>query len=678
MESYREVIVTLLIFTVLGGLLLGSVVSPTVAQEDENGGGQKAEFTDFWTDGPGDANKSFNSDGTGTYLGLTAPEYFKLWGYDRDETGSVSSGGEIGTSFGKNIDTEQSENPGEASRMNLSELTGYYNVMDATYKRPPETARKWNKRSSSGLNSRLNGQVHNSLYPNFNLVQGKEDNVQTKGSNRLGGAYIEFYSITPSTTVHYTEDKTITYMRDSGSVITAADYLVEKLETEVNGDVKKTYSLQGHGVDWIRLTTKQNCNEGAECEIKKVSGRQSKVIGYSNLEDHLNASQSNHLYIEGRIYADIQVTKYTYDPCSENEDECGWIQSGQWTETDDVIVSEGEKVALQDLNVTVHAAEVETATNQKDTVLHIENRGTNVSSYWGYADPDGDGIVRTNWKYYTGREIGWDVLLREKRNGNVDSVKTKYRPVNVHAYPTSEGSIAFDQKWNRTQQAKILDEFGSNVSKPKQPDDTMLDWLQKDYYTPANELVVEFKANTGIEPSSSFPVYGLVEGASVSVQPDTVNKLRDVNLEFNVLNVLNTTAAEVEVIAKDAKTGEPIETNGTGDYITIHGQKYQTNENGKVTTTIVKNKSEGSVIAKYEAQEWWEVEQDGKAYKDEVMRVDIFRDGIMGLLNFVVFLLKLAVIILTPVWLLNVVTAAVGIDSWSTVKKIIKDNNPFD
>ena len=245
---------------------------------------------------------------------------------------------------------------------------------DYFYADPPEAPARWN---AGEVESFDGGGKSSSVYPpGANLSDGDEGMVYD--------AYVSVFSVSPSTTVHYSPDRQTRYVGKSGEVHAFVDYRVEGADS--------------HTVDVELVETGDAVSETGGVRVP-YDGLSAETV---TLRATVEATRTEP---DGDVITDTVVVNDTVDVQPYN-------------------VSSPPSVALR------------TTYPDGDTAAFVV-RGTPWSSV---RLPNA--TVHSGWRFFSARDTDWDDPLVVETGSTTYEGET-YHPLRVHAYP-SRGGVYVD------------------------------------------------------------------------------------------------------------------------------------------------------------------------------------------------------------------------------------------
>ncbi len=454
---------------------------------------------------------------------------------------------------------------------NRTDLHALANCTDISFAEPPETAEIWTEYDFESLEP---GSSNTSVYP---------EHAETADSLAIADAHATIFAVQPSTIVHLNEDETPLYVAPDGELRGLIDYRVRVPDDDHSGNQTVEWSLLDHGIDEVRL------EQDGEV-LAKHEGQHTPTIEYA-----LEGSGTSTLTLEADIEVDLarSITERVGNRTSTQNE----------TRSTTLTVSSDLEVYVYDLSASIYSAEYPDG----DAGVAIYQ----AQPWHGYIlTEEGDATVRGVWRYYTARDTAWDSLVRSSATDR-KVVNSDALPVYVRAYPSETGPRA----------DPILD--GPDVNEvwgleSPSPNATLHENVEVDVvddpYTRSYGLAIRY----GEVDREHLVVQGIVRDTTAElVEPDggTEREIRESDLSVEILEQ-NESAATIEIELRDAKTGDPImleqpfEDNPRSapigveprdGYVTIAGERVETNASGIATVTVTQP---GIHTAEYHPGSW--------------------------------------------------------------------------
>lgn len=469
--------------------------------------------------------------------GLTANETATLWSKDPDECNAVE---------------ERTTAP--------TEMQALGNCTDITFRRPPETAATWTRNDFASLEA---GDSSEAVYP---------EHAERSSSPLISDAHATIFAIQPSTIAHVDTDETRHYVAPEGELRGFVDYRVSLPAGE-------SASVYESSISEVRLLRDDEV-------IGRQDGSHKPVIEYD-----IEGLGSSTLTLE----ADIDVTIEVEVPGIGNETEYAF-------ESDSLTVSDDLDVEVYDLRASIYHAEYP---NEDDGVAIHQ-----ALPWHGYQlTEDGNATVRGVWRYYTARDTNWDTLVRNNGAGR-ETVPSDARPVYVRAYPSQIGPRADPIRDG----PDIEQVWGIQSDSPAETlhEDVNIEVINQSYNR-SYGVAVRYE---DID-RNQIEVEGIVRDVTADrrePEEGSTREIRKSNLTVDIVEE-NGTAATLEIQLTDANTGnpiilgervddprfEPIAPDSRDGYVSVAGERLQTNASGIATITV---REPGSYAVQYHPGSW--------------------------------------------------------------------------
>ncbi|WP_200840311.1 hypothetical protein [Natrialba sp. INN-245] len=475
-------------------------------------------------------------------------------------------------------DDEYYEEHGE----NRSALHGLGDCTDITFAEPPRAAQNW---TNSDFKSIQPGDSDTSVYP---------EHAETNSSQWIADAHATIFALQPSTIVHQGPNETL-YVAPTGELRGMVDYRVDVPEGDNSGNRTVDWSLLEHDIREIRLI-----HDGET--IANNSSTHTPQIEYD-----LGDRNSSTLTLEADVEAELERT-VTYQHRDETTTE---------TYTDSVTVSSEREIEVYNLSASLYYA----AYPDGDDGVAIYQ-----SLPWhGYVlSEDGERTVRGVWRYYTARDTDWDTFVRASTTETELDNETA-SPVYVRAFPSRIGPRADPIHSGPT----IEEVWGDDSPSPNRTihENVEIDVVDEPY-TRSHGLAVR---DDEID-RDHLEVQGIVRGETATLvgpEDGSERQVHESNISVEILEQ-DDTEATFEITLTDTESGNPIALNNpyandprfapiserTRDgYITVDGERVETNSSGVTTVTV---SQPGPYTVEYHPGSW---RTNNPAYVSDAERV---------------------------------------------------------
>ncbi|WP_415380525.1 hypothetical protein [Halosimplex sp. TS25] len=434
---------------------------------------------------------------------------------------------------------------------------------DVPFNRPPGAVEEWNRDIVSEFPQ---FRTDRSVYP---------ATASPKDGTFIRDAYIEIFTVQPSTIVRATSDQQPRYVAPEGDLFATLDYRLVVPRNSSTPNSTETWQLQSHNVTAVELLV--------DGESEAEQGGTSVPTLEFDLADH--AGTDHTLTVETTVTASLQ---YRHEWCSNFSAAAGnctsW-SSETTTLTENVTVSDSIDVTEYNLDVSGSYARFPDGDLGIFAFKH--------DPWLGYELPGGR--INGIWRFYSARDPGWDNLVTATAEG-VSVNHSTVHPLQVSAYPIKTGPTA-----SPADTVSIQDAYGWEYDPPSLPSTVHLDVLDQPYQ---GSFMIAARFQTPNQTVADLTAYGLVNGVKTETDPDAYDEI-PIHRSNLTLDVLNTTSknATVRVTLTDAQTGAPIATEEREGYVVLAGEPVQTGSDGTLTKTI--DRPAGAINARYEPKSWW-------------------------------------------------------------------------
>lgn len=472
--------------------------------------------------------------------GVSLSNYYTMWSEDKD-TGSS-----------ENLDENATDEEILRERARST---------DAAFRTPPDFTGKWNDGEHNDYQA---GNTSTSIYP---------ANANLEDEGRIKDAYVHTQSITPSTILH-TENGTTRLVRPSGEVRATTDYRLD-LQPDTSGDTAINWDVENTEIKETRLLVDGDV-------VDRTTGTNTPTLSYNNLNGNHN------LTVETDIEATVTETQIEeYEVCTETTETTTEVVNGTETTVNETVeecetkidTSTFERkytVTVQDTtNVQVHtldATAFETERNTNTNARNVYSTALSMDGRWSQVQlPGKNNTVKGSWSFYIQSNEDY-IHLTETNTTNSEETVSETRPVEIHAYPTTN-ALSTHPRGNTTVETAT----GTTAFAPKLDDNIDVTQETGDY-TDYTQFIANIRTNDQLADTNP-KVVGLVNGVETSPTP-TQKEFRDTNLNTTITHTENGSNLNVHVQVTDNKTSEPV-TTGT---VLINDQEYELNSTGEVTT----------------------------------------------------------------------------------------------
>lgn len=518
--------------------------------------------------------------------GIAESEFHKLWSRDDDIENKDLSKTEFGeTAIGKianGTDIPLNEPSKVVEDWNSADLHDFPTTTRSTSYHPPDT-------------NLQDGEVFS---PSYGYVCDDTINYHFR---TIKDAYVEIFTVQPSTHARISPSKDPLYVAGNGTVAGTSDYRLnippsktctdKDDEGDITWRVSVNWNLNGYSSNTTLLVNSNIEETGDTSHTPKLNYR------------NLSRKSGNHhtltlrTSIKANLTARIERCHYTIDDvdCDTNI---------VWHPTTVVVE---DSVEVVDYNLGVSGFFARYPDGDMGLVIYKNY------PWQGYSVPSGE--VNGVWRFFSMRDPDWDRLVRSTESGK-SVIHSPLHPLQMNAFPMNIGATSLEEKETgeygnqqliTTRHVQILDSYGTVKQSPSLPENVNLD-VEPDGYNATYGVVTRTGLNKSLSSDSiTVTSHGLVRGENDKVTLDNNGSFAPghINKSNLTLKVLNSTEnkTKVRVILSDSKTGKGISTDGYAGYVVINGEKVNTS--GGTVTEVIYNES-GAISAKYVPGSWWQ------------------------------------------------------------------------
>jgi len=321
-----------------------------------------------------------------------------------------------------------SKNDYDTPRSDGAALEYITHSSDYIYMEPPEEPDEWNEKEVAEFDG---GGARASVHP-------PGSNLTDSAGGLISDAYVAVFAVSPSTVVHFSPTRNVTYVDDFGTLHGFVDYRVAGanntiLEVEVveTGDSVANAETGGFSVDYSSLRS-----------------------------DSLT------------LRATVTATRNT---------------PGGST-TDRVVVE--DEVDVRPYNVSSRrTVTVFGDLPDGDTSLFATRE-----TPWSSIGLPSGARVHSNWRFFSARDTDWDERLVVERNtARTNTVGESYHPLQVHAYPSRSGAYVNGD-------AEVRGTVGEKYTPPELPEEVRVD-LPGSAYTTVEGVDVRYDGEGSVTVS---------------------------------------------------------------------------------------------------------------------------------------------------------------------------------
>lgn len=575
---------------------------------------------------------------------------------------------------------------------------------DYAYEDQLDGVANWNSRNRFEVSS---GGPSKSVYPRDMMG---DPALEDGSGGQLKDASVTFFSISPSTIVHYNQVRNVEGFTSEYRVGDTADVaILQSARTNApeseRGELRReTVRRTEFGVRYARLYS-SDCGDGNPCQLAEEQNPRS-AAEFTNVDipqvttQVLRAQSVYEVEYERTTQTRDRITKEVDAPKRDSADTrtvvvgyTDWETVREERIEDSVVVDAEQPVTVRNPRVTA------TKANLPGPYEGYYIEGLDQAEWSEIQFDDGGGAetaIRSGWRYFSARDSRFDLFcvaegtssLFSGAGGDCAGQAVHYegdssRPLRTHGIPggerVSEGrsTTVLDVEQRPYPYANVENGFGHrscngdcqwNLLQYDEVD------LSTDAYTAPSAIAVRRPTQ-----ADAVRVEGLVDSNS---RPVKITNERDVHLAVIEVDKRldgrdvptgqrgqDSTLPEGDEIRttvslRDAETGAPLDlskrpdeqiriTDGTVSY------RVETGADGNATVNL--QKTDGTYTFTYEARDWWTVPQGVQAYVGQnrlysVSGVSYSGWGLLG------YLVRIVILIGVPALVLVTAARAVGVD----------------
>jgi hypothetical protein len=205
---------------------------------------------------------------------------------------------------------------------------------------------------------------------------------------------------------------------------------------------------------------------------------------------------------------------------------------------------------------------------------------------------------------------------RPTQGSKYSSLNTEDPPIQNNIYPDGNGVTTYYDGGAST--PEILYVGGRNTTFPnlpknvafETPKDMTPETNEIDFKKP-NDVVLRLKEDQ-FNPSGKVKIHGVMSDTA-KIGSD-VRTVKNTNVSVDVNNVDGEEKRMNITVHVTDSSGNPVETRGREGYISIYGEKYNTNNDGRLTTIVDIKPSTTTNEVIFVAEDWWRVDESKQAY----------------------------------------------------------------
>lgn len=300
---------------------------------------------------------------------------------------------------------------------------------------------------------------------------------------------------------------------------------------------------------------------------------------------------------------------------SDNEDQDG--ECDDWASTPDVTTIERDVIVDNSFEMYVQnspSAEVQYAKiSENKYQVYIKT-----DSIWTHTELPGNTMVSSGWQIFSSRSPAYAHLNEYTASGTSEFVP-RNPPLRANVFPSSHGVETYSDSSadNSLPAPTVVYTDGVERDAPEMPSTLSLSTRQaytdgeRNQFTDPREVVLEYN---DFKPSQQATVHGVLRG-STTTEGSSVREVEKASLQANIKSLEDSSdKMEVSVTLTDSN-GNPISTQDREGYITLKGEQFNTNSEGKATVEMTMPPISGGYNVQYVAQPWWETPDDMTAYQ---------------------------------------------------------------
>ncbi|WP_053948986.1 hypothetical protein [Halolamina sediminis] len=479
--------------------------------------------------------------------GLTENESATLWSRDADNYTAQSA---YRRRYGE-------------SRTAMQQLA---NGTDITFTRPPATAATWTRNDFADLHA---GGPTTSVSPS---------GATLKNGTLIADAHATIFAAQPSTRGHLAPNETVQYLAPNGTLRGFVDYRVRRPNASPGGTGTTEWSIASHEIETVRLL-----RDGEP--IVDRNGTHTPTLQYD-------------LRTDGQVTVTLEATIHVRLRGTVRDNGTG-AATNTTVRTETLTVRDSLTAEVYDLSASVYYAEY---ANGDTGVAVFQTRPWQGYTLTANESPR----VRGVWRFYTARDTSWDTLTRT--NGTAtETVASDAVPVFVHAYPSRIGPRAEPVRDGPT----ILETWGTTAASPAPTlgENITIDVVHHPYTASYGVAVRAARVDPG-----AINIGGIVRGVNASITEPNDGFERPLTRSNLTATIREQTqsGARVRVTLRTADRGEPIVLDDSArdgptvrpertGYITIAGQRVETNASGVAVVTV---DQPGIYTVRYHPESW--------------------------------------------------------------------------
>ena len=392
----------------------------------------------------------------------------------------------------------------------------------------PPNVEDWNAPEHGSYES---GGQDFSAAPTGVTTESAGESVRGVPNNRslLSDAYVEIFSVTPSTIVHHRDGRE-RYGAPNGTIRVITNYRAYEPNDDSEGASSESWDIDNVSTETELLV---------DGEIVDNASSAAPTLTYSNLSGRSNLTIRSHISVELR------------DNSSSESD----------VETYSLTVSDTEMVTVRNLSAIPISGGSGTI-NESRLSPNESVVGLEIGGPWQELDFEAGHRVHSQWYFYTQTQERW---AEWSGTSNLSGLRAEdfqpIRPVEVHAVPVTAGpEITTARLGAQTNDSHYVPSLEvtypeeSVAPPPALPESIRLD--RAGNTTTSDRFTI--RSDESLVGTGNFTLRGLVRGRAVNRSVDTSEpaRIRTVNISTEVLSV-GSSGADLRISVTDW-TGSPV------------------------------------------------------------------------------------------------------------------------
>lgn len=509
----------------------------------------------------------------------------------------------------------------DAIPANATQAEALRATTDISFSDPPEVTRYWNSRV---VREHPDTDDTTSIYPETATTKDSSD------EGWLKDGYAEVAAISPTTYLQTAPGKETRYAAQDGEIFGRIDYRYDSpTNYKPRPDKRVRYTNKDSWIDSVQIV--------AGSQTITTPPEQQLVAS-----NYTIPSGDTDLGIRATFKAEA-VKIVEIEVCTSSS--CGWERQSKSLLTDQLTVRDTVSVRQYDPRA-VGAIRTTTFADSNETGIVA-----NPNQPWDSIQLGTNTTVEGNWRYYTGRDEGWDTLYRRNNTINpvssADAVKIQspVAPLQTYGFPSRYGTKINGE----TTTTEILSTNGEQYAPPELHPNVSVDTVPDTYQT---DRTLAIKSDTNV---SNVTFTGIVANQTVSSGAQTFLETPHTESQLNT-TIVETNNSHMRLkINLTTTDGEPITTDGyENGFIEVGSQQVDTNASGIATVTTTRTPR----TVRYKPEPF--VTRTSGAYTDSIDSVNPGGsfDGLASAVFPVVFALGL---LFLPIWMIG---RLLNLDYW--------------